>query len=498
MRLFVCGVVQETNVFSPIPTGWDSFIGQCWDPRNDPEPPENVNLLAYGGAVERACRLGIEVVPGLFLNAIPAAPASASCWQRIRERILDDLRKAGRVDAVFVFLHGAMSAMETPDCEGDLLQGIREQVGAKVPIAAVCDLHGNVSAAMLDAADFLICCREYPHVDFAERGAGAVDLLKAMREGRIRPACTALRVPLMTVSPTTFGRMSDFVSQLRSVEESGGVLSASAFHGFFGADHEDVGAAIVVITNDDPESGEQIASQLAQAFVDAVMRQGNIGVSLDEALREAAAARGRVVIAERADNSGGGAGGDSTVILAELLRRGVDDTAFGVLWDPISADFCHLAGPGSRISLRLGGKVGPQSGSPLDVEAEVLGVADDVHQQWFGRGKPTVPLGRSAAIRVGGVDVVIGSERHQVFSRHVFEGHGIDLEQKKVIVVKSTQHFAKAYAPLGQIIYCDTPGTVTMDFSTLPYRNLKRPVWPLDDVPIVPRPLWPPSSTQPD
>ena len=493
MRLFVCGVVQETNVFSPIPTGWDSFTGQCWDPRNDPEPPENVNLLAYGGAVERARKLGIEVVPGLFLNAIPAAPASAACWQRIRERILDDLREAGQVDAVFVFLHGAMSAIGTSDCEGGLLHGIREQVGTKVPIAAVCDLHGNVSEAMLDAADFLICCREYPHIDFAERGAGAVDLLKSMREGRIRPSSTALRVPLMTVSPTTFGPMSDFVSQLRSAEESGGVLSASAFHGFFGADHEDVGAAIVVITDDDPELGKRIASQLAEAFADAVMRQGDIGVSLDQALREAAAARGRVVIAERADNSGGGAGGDSTVILAELLRRGVTDAAFGVLWDPISADFCHLAGPGSRISLRLGGKVGPQSGSPLDVDAEVLAVADDVHQQWFGRGKPTVPLGKSAAIRVDGVDVVIGSERHQVFSRHVFEGHGIDLEQKKVIVVKSTQHFANAYAPLGQIIYCDTPGTVTMDFSTLPYRSLKRPIWPLDDVPIAPRPLWPPS-----
>ncbi|MYG27882.1 MAG: microcystin LR degradation protein MlrC-like protein, partial [Boseongicola sp. SB0677_bin_26] len=147
---------------------------------------------------------------------------------------------------------------------------------------------------------------------------------------------------------------------------------------------------------------------------------------------------------------------------------------------------------------RLGGKVGPQSGSPLDVEAEVLAVAEDVRQQWFGRGEPTLPLGKSAAIRVGGVDVVIGSERHQVFSRHVFEGHGIDLEQKKVIVVKSTQHFANAYASLGRIIYCDTPGTVTMDFSTLPYRNLKRPIWPLDDVPVVPRPLWPPSWSRAD
>lgn len=496
MRLFVSGVVQETNVFSPIPTGWDSFSGQCWDPREHPEPPDNVNLLGYGGALERARELGVEVVPGLFLNAIPAAPASAACWQGIRERILDDLRKASPVDAVFMFLHGAMSAMGTPDCEGVLLQAIRKQVGAKVPIAAVCDLHGNVSAAMLDATDLLICCQEYPHIDFAERGAGAVDLLKATHEGRIRPVSTALRVPLMTVSPTTFGRMSDFVSQLRSTEKSDGVLSASAFHGFFGADHEDVGAAILVITNDDAELGGRIASQLAEAFVGAVTQQGQIGVSLDEALREAAAARGRVIIAERADNTGGGAGGDSTVILAELLRRGVGDAALGVLWDPISADFCHLAGPDSRVSLRLGGKVGPQSGSPLDVEAEVLAVADDVRQQWFGRGKPTLPLGKSAAIRIDGVDVVIGSERHQVFSRHAFEGHGIDLEQKKIIVVKSTQHFARSYAPLGQIIYCDTPGTVTMDFSTLPYRNLKRPIWPLDDVPIVPRPLWPPSSVQ--
>ena len=493
MRLFIAGILQETNYFSPIPTGQESFLNQYWDPKQQSSPPDHVNLLAYGGALERAQALQIETVPSIFASAVPAAPMGSATWQSLKARILDDLLEATPMDALFLFLHGAMAAKDVDDCEGELLEAARTIVGEGVPIACVMDLHGNLSERMMRNADYVIACKEYPHVDLRDQAARAVDLLRAQVEGEVHPTSAALRVPLLTISPTTSGPVKPLVEAMRRAEDAQGVLSVSAFHGFFGADHMDVGAGIIAITDSNLAQAESVAQRLADQFIDAVIAQGQIGVDLDTALEQASKARGRVILADRADNAGGGAASDSTLLLAELLRRGMRDVALGCLWDPVAANLCHLAGVGSRIQLRLGGKIGPLSGNPLDVKVEVLAIADDIRQAWFGRGKPNLPLGKSAAIRIGGVDLVIGSLRHQVFSRHVFEGHGIDLESKNLIVVKSTQHFVEAFAPLGQIIYCDLPGTCSMDLNTLPYQRLQRPLWPLDKARPVPRPLWPPN-----
>jgi microcystin degradation protein MlrC len=273
---------------------------------------------------------------------------------------------------------------------------------------------------------------------------------------------------------------------MRELEHQSQMLSVSAFHGFFGADHPDASACVVVTTDGDPSLAERHAMQLARDLADSIRSIGKLGVGLREAFDIAVADPGPVVIADRSDNTGGGAGGDSTVMLAEMLRLGLENATLGMIWDPVVAEFCALAGEGSRLSLRLGGKVGPLSGAPLDVEALVLKVGQDLKQAFFGRGEPDLSMGRSAAIRIRGVDVVVSSVRQQVFSRHVFESHGIELKDYKVIVVKSTQHFYDSFAPLGRVVYCDLPGTCAMDFSALPYRHLMRPIWPIDD--LVPEP----------
>ncbi len=487
MRAFVGGLFQETNDFSPVPTGSASFDEMAWIPVDAAEPPQNVNLLGYRGAFDRAKQRGLAVVPGPYRCAIPAGRAGLPTWASLKSEMLRSIQAAMPLDIVFLFLHGAMAAQDTDDCEGELLAAVRGVVGPDVPIGTVCDLHGNVTARMVDTADFVVACKEYPHTDFPEESARVVDLLIEQAQRRIRPTSVAVRLPLLTVAPTTFGPVQGFVARMRALERVQPVLCVSAFHGFFGGDHPDAAASIIVTTDNDPALARHHAEQLARDFAQSVRSIGKLGVGLDEALDSALAQSGPVVIADRSDNTGGGAGGDSTVLLAELLRRDVRDATLGMIWDPVAADFCALAGEGSRLRLRLGGKVGPLSGAPLDVDAQVLKVGQDLKQAFFGRGEPDLSMGRSAAIRIGGVDVVVSSVRQQVFSRHVFESHGIDLTRCKVIVVKSTQHFYDAFAPLGRVIYCDLPGTCAMDFSTLPYRRLTRPMWPLDDIDPTPQ-----------
>ena len=480
LRLFLAGCFQETSDFSPIPTSLASYHDQFWRPRTSPEPPKHVNLLGYGAVMRKAQALGLDVAPGLFASCVPSAPINRRDWELLKGEIVDDLKRAMPVDIVFLFLHGSQSAQGMEDADGDLLEAVRAVVGPGVPIAAEFDLHTNITKRKLQNTDMILACKEYPHTDFPEEGERALDLLIRMAEGKIKPTMTAVRVPLMAICPTTLEPMKGLVADLRRMEKEPGVLSLSLCHGFPGADHQDVGGSVIAITDGDKAKGQAIAMKLAERFIGAALQMGSIGVSVEAAMERAAAATRPVVIADRADNAGGGAASDSTWILEALLKRGARDAVLGLLWDPIAVEFCHLAGEGAEIDLRIGGKVGPLSGKALDVRATVLALRTDVRQQWFGRGEANLPIGKSAAIRVEGIDIVLNSNRHQVFSRHAFEGHGIDLSQKRVIVVKSTQHFYEAFSPLGEVIYCDAPGTVTMDFAQLPYKRVRRPIYPLD------------------
>jgi microcystin degradation protein MlrC len=174
-----------------------------------------------------------------------------------------------------------------------------------------------------------------------------------------------------------------------------------------------------------------------------------------------------------------------------LLKCAGEGLAFGMLWDPMAVDFAHRAGIGARLTMRLGGKVGPCSGEPLDVEAEVVTLRDDARQAAFAQGEPRLSLGRTARLRVGGVDIIVNTERQQVFDPRVFTEHGIEPAACRVIVVKSTTHFRSGFESLaGTIVDCETPGSLTTDPTLLRYRKLRRPVAPLDPgTSLKPQPL---------
>ena len=168
-------------------------------------------------------------------------------------------------------------------------------------------------------------------------------------------------------------------------------------------------------------------------------------------------------------------------MLQALLDRGVDNAALGMIWDPQAVLIAADAGVGALIGLRIGGKVGPQSGAPVDVLAEVTAVREDGQQSHAGGGGD--PMGLSVAIRVEGIEIVLNSIRHQTFSPECFTELGIDLRRKRLIVVKSSQHFRARFDDIAAAtIYCNSPGTLNFDLTTLPFVNIRRPIWPLDDI----------------
>jgi microcystin degradation protein MlrC len=175
------------------------------------------------------------------------------------------------------------------------------------------------------------------------------------------------------------------------------------------------------------------------------------------------------VLADVADNAGGGAPSDNTTMLAAILAKGMTDVALGPLWDPVAASICAEAGVGAKIAIRLGGKSGPTSGEPLDVEVTVRAIAERHHQTSLGGARQR--MGLSAWIEIGnGVDVVVNSIRTQGFHPDLFTGLGVDLDGKRLIVVKSSQHFETGFAPIADLVLpVATPGALQMDFAAIAY-----------------------------
>ena len=413
-------------------------------------------------------RDGHAFTPSLFAWAQPSGPIVQSVYEALRDEILADLRAAGPVDIVLLFLHGAMVSTGCDDCEADLTRRVREIVGPSAVIGVELDPHCHLTQTLVDSADAVILMKHYPHDDHLERGEELYDLCVVTAEGRAQPTSALFDCRMVGFYPTTREPMAGLVARLKAVEREPGVLSVSFAHGFPWGDTPDTGSRVLVITDNDPGLAARWAERVGlevYALRDALLPAFP---GLDAALDEALASEGLVVIADTADNAGGGAPGDNTCLLAALLARGVTHAALAAIWDPMAASICADAGVGAKLTLRLGGKSGRASSDPIDVEAVVKGVKE--HHDQTGLGGSRTAMGRSVWLEIAGVDVVVNSIRTQVFSPDAFTGLGIDLATKRLVAVKSSQHFQTGFAPIAaKVIQAATLGAIQMDFAALPY-----------------------------
>lgn len=485
MRVFTAYFAHETNSFSPIPTNIASFeeLGVYRPSMGAPDGVDPGLLKGAGHFFHEAVRRGDDVHVGLCAHAQPSHPLNRSDFETMRGWLLDDLVNAGPVDAVLIMMHGSMMAEGHDDCEGDILRRIRDHVGPDVPVGVLLDLHCNITDEMLEQASVIKACKEYPHTDFDERARELYDLCARIHDGRVRPATSFQRVPMLGLFQTSREPMRSFIDGLLERECAPGVLSITLGHGFPWSDFPDAGASVVVVTDNDRELADRMAREIAEAFF-ALRETGQAPlVGVDEAI-DAALGRGNAtaVIADMSDNPGGGAASDSTFILKALLDRGVRDAAVAYVWDPAAVDLCFAAGEGSRLPLRVGGKVGVYSGEPVDLDARILRLKDDARQPHIADGLPTA-LGRTALIEAGGVEIVLNDIRQQPFDPAGLAEAGMDVGSKRVLVLKSTHHFYAGFNDEGtRIIYCDAPGTLNSDVSQRPYVRITRPIWPLDDI----------------
>ncbi len=477
MKVFIAGFDTETNTFSPIPTGYQSFAEGFMARGNATRQAPNYCSAQLHTWRRLAEARGWEVVEGLCTLAEPGGVITRPTYESLRDEILDGLRAAMPVDIVLLALHGAMVADGYDDCEGDILKRVRDIAGPKAAIGGELDLHCHITDAMVGHATALVAYKEYPHVDIPERAEELFALCAGAAEGRTRPVMATFDCRMIGTFRTTEQPLRAFVDKLKAMEGTNGILSLSLGHGFPYGDVADEGVKTLAVVDGDKAKAEELARELGREIFAMRDQLAPKFLTIDQALDQALAAkRSPVVIADTADNAGGGAPGDSTFFLHRMLERGITDAACGYFWDPVAVRFCREAGVGATFNLRIGGKCGPLSGNPVDLEVTVRGEAENPTQRF---GSAPDNMGPSVWVSGRGIDLVLTTLRTQVFHPEGMTKLGLDPAARKIVVVKSTQHFHAGFAPIaGQILYAAAPGALTKDFTRIPYRKLTRPVWP--------------------
>jgi microcystin degradation protein MlrC len=489
-RVLIGEFNHETNTFSTVPTDVEHFRqGMALEGAAMAELAGTNTEI--GGIYGRAKAHGFDLVPTIAASAGPGGVVTEAAYAAFGRRIVEDARAAGRLDGVLLALHGAMVTEGDDDGEGRMLRDLRAAIGTSVPVIVTLDLHANVSDRMARLADALISYRTYPHIDMADRGAEATDLLARTLAGKARPVTAVARRALLEGADHgrtgVEGPMVPLLARARAMEaHEAGVLSVSINGGFGDADIHDAGPSVTVV-GDGPSPRWQA---LADDLMDEVwQRRDEFSVvyltpTEEVARARAAAAPGRpVVIADYADNPGGGGYGDATNLLAAMLDARLENAVFACLRDPGAVTAMHRAGAGATLTLDLGGKTdASRGGGPLRLAGTVVGVSDGAFRYegpmyTGGRGA----MGPSAVFRVGGIDILATTYNLQVLDQQMLKSQGIVPAERSIVAVKSMHHFRGAFAPIAsEILVVDCGGLTSPDRSRLTYRKVRRPIYPLD------------------
>ncbi|MCY4591737.1 MAG: M81 family metallopeptidase [Alphaproteobacteria bacterium] len=477
MKVFIACLGTETNTFSSLPTGMQTFEDTMvyrGDATSRPATTFSLPLHVWRRATEE--QQG-QVVESLAAFAQPAGLTVRTVYEGFRDEILADLRAALPVDIVLLSMHGAMTAEGYDDCEGDLLARVREIVGPDIVIGGELDLHCSITPEMVENADALVLFKEYPHVDVGERAGELFRICLAAHQKQVRPVMALHDCRMINMWRTPVEPMRSVVADMKAAEGGDGILSVSFAHGFPWQDVPRTSAKVLVVADGDAEHASETARGFGRRIWELRHETLQETFGIDEALDLIEAGPGPVVAADVADNAGGGAPSDSTFILTRMLERGTSGVLSGYYWDPVAVRFCEEAGEGATLAVRIGGKCGPDSGDPVDLTVTVKRILHGARQTF---GDASMGMGTAIWLAAeSGIDLILTSTRTQVFHPDGMTALGIRIADYRGIIVKSTQHFYAGFAPVAsKVLYVAAPGAIPPDFAAIPYGRFDEPYWP--------------------
>jgi microcystin degradation protein MlrC len=493
MRIVVAQMQHETNTFSPVPTPWEAFgnggpfLGRA---AYDAMKGTRLPMAAFIDLAEAA---GAQVVTPIAAWANPSGPVDGRAYDRICDAICAAVAKG--CDAVFLDLHGAMVVADrTDDGEGTLLEQLRG-IAPKTPIAVSLDLHANLTDRMVRNCAVLTGYKTYPHVDQYESGHLAGSILLRALKGEVKPVMAWGNRPLLAHTlreNTGEAPMQDFVEAARRAERDG-LLAATAFGGFQQADIHEAGISAVTVADGD----QQRAQAACNAILEVAWQRKEAFIYHGEALEQALARAGRmadetggpILLLDHADNCASGATQDTMYVLREALRMGLTGIAVGPVRDPAAVAELVQAGVGTRVTLKVGGKMDMpaigRKGEPLELTGVVRAITDGEYTitgpQFQGM---RCYMGRTVVLDTGAAELVITEKNQEPWDRGVFTSVGIDPARKRFLLLKSRMYFRPVFLPIAKgHVFCDSVGVGSSDWTQFEYRKLRRPIYPLDEFP---------------
>lgn len=476
MKIYAAGFQHETNTFVEASADYEAFNDRAVGPIRRGDKVNELRSLnvPLGGFLSAIKDTDHKIVPGLWAGATPAGRVTKDAYERIAGEILDGIRAAGP-DAVYLDLHGAMVTEHFDDGEGELLRRIRDMVGPEVPVVASLDLHANVTQCMVEQSDGLVAYRTYPHVDMAETGRRAAQLLRSRIDAGPHWKKYARRVPFLipiNAMCTHAEPSRGFYAELEALER-GAVTSLSFTPGFPAADFPECGPVVFGYGMD--------AAQLSRA-VDALHERVvsnerdwsieflSASEAVVEAMRLSREGTRPVVIADTQDNPGAGAASNSTGLLRALVAHGAQRAAVGLFWDPQAVKRAHEAGTGASVELALGAASGLPFTGRFVVESLSTGRCHCDGPMLKGA---TVELGLTACLRIDDVRVVVTSTRVQMMDRAFYRVAGVVPEEMKILVNKSSVHFRADFEPIAHaVLVAKSDGRMAADPADLPWTTL--------------------------
>lgn len=487
MKIVAARLNHETNTFSPLATKLSAFgpdgpmFGRAaYDSARD-------TRTGLGAFIDMAQARGDEIAVAVNATANPSGIVDGAAYERLAGSIVEAVR--GGCDAILLDLHGAMVAEVADDGEGELLRRIRA-VAADVPLAVALDLHGNITEAMVDAADVLVGFKTYPHVDMYDTGVHAARLLFGWLDGGPRPRVAWAQPPLLSHtlrSATGEGAMQRAVQRARQMEAEG-LLAATVFAGFSLADIRDAGVSIVTVGRDQRE-----AQQAADGLARQVWAERDGFVYRSEPLADSVARARRLrqpgrplLLLDHGDNVMSGGTCDTTALLEECLRQGMSGIGVGPLADAATVAQAFAAGAGSRIRVSLGNKVPQGLPAPQPAPFEC-----DVTVQALGDGRfrisgpiytgETWAMGRTAVLAHEAFTAVVSERPMEPLDLAVFESVGVDPRAFDWLLLKSRMYCRPTFVPIAAgLVECDSRGVCSSDYALFGFSRLRRPVYPLD------------------
>jgi microcystin degradation protein MlrC len=498
MRFLIAQLSHETNTFSPVPTPLARFS------RDGKAPLTGEAAIAHyrgtgtcmGGFLEIAAGVGAEIVVPIAASAPPSGPVARDAYEHCASAITDAVAKGG-FDGLMLDLHGAMVAEPAEDGEGELLRRIRA-IDKTTPIALALDMHANIYDDIVRLSTLIAGYHLYPHTDMAETARRAGSLLVRSIRGEVRPTMAWANVPMLphVMAEGTHQAPNKQLQELAAEwERSGAALSASLFVGFSHADIREAGLSAVVVTDGDEAGARRMVDELLrrawEARRDFVFRVEPLRESLARA-KAMPAEKEPIFLLDHYDNCASGGTMDTTRVLGEIMREGLEDVAFFGIYDPAAVEVAIAAGVGARIKLEIGGKLEMPAlrmpNPPLAVEGIVktISIGSFTSRSASNRGMRVI-LGPTVVLDTGKIEIVLLSKHVEPNSADVLRVLGIDPQRKRYVAIKSRVHWRADLGKLaGAVVECAGLGVCTSDYGEITFKNVRRPIYPLD-----PDTTWP-------